>query len=189
VAFRLEEIGNDEQTQRRALKRLAELIMKGMRDPAVVRAARAITKGCDARDDRCELEAIYDAVKNGTDTVPGMEDGFRYVADPQTTDYFIGASRILEECKQGACAGDCDESTVLVASLAGAVGFKVGARAWGPKPNVNEFVHVMPVAALPKKGPHPASYAGHNMDVTVPEAYVGWSPAKGRVLTYWIVEG
>jgi hypothetical protein len=171
------------------LQRLAELIAKGSRDPSIVRAARAITADCDARDDRCELEAIYDAVKNGTDAVPGMQNGLRYVADPKTTDYYIGAARILQECKAGACAGDCDEATILVASLASAIGFKAGARAYGPNPRVNEFVHVYPVAALPKKAPWPKGYAGHGLDITVPEAYVGWEPPKGRVLTYWVTEG
>jgi hypothetical protein len=185
VAFRLEEVSY----QKDALKRIAGLVAKGAVEPSIVRAARAITADCDARDDRCELEAIFDAVREGTDAVPGLKRGLRYVADPKVADYYIGAKRILEECRAGACAGDCDEHTVLVASLAAAIGFKVGVRAWGPKPNVNEFTHVYAVVALPKKGPHPENYSGHGMDTTVTAAHVGWQPPRGRVLTYWISEG
>jgi len=158
-------------------------------DPTIVRAARAITADCDSRDDRCEVEAIFEAVREGTDKVPGLKKGMRYVADPRVGDYYVGARRILEECRAGACSGDCDEHAVLVASLCAALGYKVGVRAWGPKPSVNEFVHVYAVVALPKKGPHPESYGGHGMDTTVAEAYPGWQPPKGRVLTYWITEG
>lgn len=182
------DLGNGPRQQEAALKKIAELIAKGSVDPVIVRAARAITAGCDARDDRCELEAIYDAVKSGTDAVPALRNGFRYVADPRTEDWYQGAAATLRECAAGACAGDCDEHTILVAALCGAIGFKVGARAWGPNPNVRQFEHVYAVVASPKRGPwKPNDILG--MDTTVDEAYVGWQPPRGCVLTYWIEEG
>jgi hypothetical protein len=183
VAFRLESV----KDQAGALKRIADLIAKGCVSPTVVRAARAITSECASRDDLCELEAIYDAVKNGTDVVPGMKRGLRYVADPTTADWYQGAAATLKECASGACAGDCDEHTVLVASLAGALGFKVGARAWGSDPNRREYQHVYAVVAYPKKGPWNKDRGSvRGMDTTVEEAHVGWEPPRGAVLTYWI---
>lgn len=183
MAFRVQVVSG----QPAALREIATLIAKGVHDPVVVRAARAITADLPARDDAAELTALYDAVKYGTDTVPALKNGFRYVADPRNADWYQSAAATLRECAAGACAGDCDEHTVLCASLAGALGFKVGARAWGP-PKASEFTHVYAVVAYPKKGPWSDKDAAsvRAMDTTVDEAYVGWQPPRGRVLTYWI---
>ena len=180
---------HDVRDQGASLKKIGDLIAKGSVDPSVVRAARAIVRDCDARDDRCEVEAVFEAVKNGTDAVPGLARGLRYVSDPRVMDYFASAPAILREAAAGAAAGDCDEHTILVAALLGALGYKVGARAWGPNPKQNEFAHVYPIVALPKRGPWPKGYAGHGLDTTVPKSHVGWQPPKGRVLTVWIEEG
>jgi hypothetical protein len=188
VAFSRFDLGSGAAAQKRALDQIARLIAKGCSEPAIVRAARAITRDCDPRDDQCELEAIYDAVKHGTDRVPGLENGLRYVADPRTSDYYVGAVATLRECVAGACAGDCDEHTILVAALCGAIGFKVGARAYGPDPKKQVFEHVYAVVAMPKRGPwKPSDIVG--MDTTVPDASPGWQPPKGAVLTFWIEEG
>ena len=179
----------DVKDQASALKRIADLIAKGCSSPPIVRAARAITVDCAARDDLCELEAIYEAVKTGTPAVPGLKRGFRYVADPRTADWYQGAVATLKECQAGACAGDCDEHTVLVASLAGALGFRVGARAWGKDPAQRVYQHVYAVVAWPKKGPWRDDRASvRGMDTTVDSAHVGWQPPRGAVLTYWIEE-
>lgn len=151
--------------------------------PEVHVAARAITQDCPARDDRCELEAIFRAVKHGDARVPGMGKGFRYVADPVISDYFVSAFHNLRFCKKGACAGDCDDHAALVAALAGSVGFRVGLRAYG-KTNEESFSHVYAVAKLPKR--QPTSVVG--LDSTVPDSFVGWEPPPGRVLTAWVEE-
>lgn len=189
VPFSRFDLGNSATAQAKALNKIAELIAKGASEPAIVRAARAITRSCDARDDQCELEAIYEAVKHGTDAVPGLERGLRYVADPRTMDYYVGAVASLRECAAGACAGDCDEHTILVGSLCAAIGFKVGARAWGPDPKKKAFEHVYCVVAGPRKrGPWgPNGVIG--MDTSTPEAGVNWQPPKGAVLTMWIEDG
>lgn len=182
MSFRLEDV----KGQGSALRTITELIAKGTKDPAVVRAARAITAHLPSRDDTAELDAIYDAVKHGTDAVPALKRGLRYVSDPRTVDWYQGAGATLRECAAGACAADCDEHTILVGALAGALGFKVGARAWGP-PKAREFTHVYAVVAFPKKGPWTDTDSSvRALDTTVDEAYVGWQPPRGRVLTYWI---
>jgi hypothetical protein len=114
VAFSRFDLGSGAAAQKRALDQIARLIATGCSEPAIVRAARAITRDCDPRDDQCELEAIYDAVKHGTDRVPGLENGLRYVADPRTSDYYVGAIRTIQECRAGACAGDCLPYDTLV---------------------------------------------------------------------------
>lgn len=177
----------DVRDQRDALKKILGLIEKGSYDPTVRSAALKIASECESRDDLCELQAIYDAVKHGTDKVPSLRHGFKYVADPRAVDFYMGARRILTECMAGACGGDCDDHTVLVGSLCAALGFKVGARAWGPNPNRDVYAHVYCVVAVPKRGPWPKGYSGHGMDTTVKAAYgPGWEPPKKRALTMWL---
>jgi hypothetical protein len=182
LPFRTETISS----QRTALKRIAELIAKGSIDPAVRRAALAITRDVDARDDLGELEALYTAVKHGTDAVPGLRKGVRYVADPRAADFFTGAGKLLEECRHGACGGDCDDATILIGAMASSLGFKVGARAYARPSDGDGFTHIYAVASIPKRGPWPANYGGHGLDTTVESARVGWEPKKGKVLTYWV---
>lgn len=158
---------------------LRDLTQKSIIDPLVRRTAMQIIQGCEARDDKCELEAIFNAVKYGDPNVPLLKTGLKYVADPNWYDYFVAPNRMLSECGKGACAGDCDDHASLICALAGSIGFKVGLRAWG-KANEDDYVHVYAVAALPKRPPYTLVVG---LDTTVPESYVGWEPPKGRVLT------
>jgi hypothetical protein len=178
----------DVRSQSSALKKILGLIEKGSIDPDVRRVALQITRECPGKDDLCELQAIFDAVKHGTDAVPFLRNGFKYVADPRAADFYMGAKRILSECVQGSCGGDCDDHTILIGSLCAALGFKVGARAWGPDPKREAFTHVYAVVAVPKKGPWPNGYTGHGMDTTVEQSRVGWEPPKRRAITMWLEE-
>jgi len=154
-----------------------------MTHPAVVKAARQITADCESRNDMCELEAIYDAVKTGTDAVPGLRRGVRYVSDPRDTDFFTAPATLLELCAEGACQEDCDGHAALIAALCGALGFAVGLRAYGE--SKDNYEHVYAVVGLPK---HflvtPSQIVG--MDTTVKSAYVGWEPPEAAVETAWI---
>lgn len=152
--------------------------------PLVREAAIAIISDCEARDDLCELEAIFNAVKHGTNRIPGLENGFRYTADPRTSDYFTAAYRSLESCARGSCGGDCDDASILVGAMAAAVGFKVGLRAYGPAGH--DYEHVYAVVQLSKRSPSLKNVVG--LDTTVSQSHVGWEPPRGRVLTAWIEE-
>lgn len=175
------------QDQADALRRIVKFIEEGSTKPSVVQAARAITAGCDARDDLCELEAIFQAVKYGTSDVPALANGLRYVADPRSMDFYTKADAMLRDCAAGSCAEDCDGAAILVGALAAAVGFKCGARAWGPgRDKSGEYVHVYCVAAVPKRGPWRQDYAGHGLDTTVKQSFVGWEPKGGHILTAWM---
>jgi transglutaminase-like putative cysteine protease len=173
------------ESQRAALKAISDLIEKGSLSPLVRQVAQLLTADCEARDDECELEAIFNAVKNGDDRVPALARGIRYVADPRGADYYTGAEAMLTLCARGACQGDCDDQTIMIASLAASLGFKAGARAWGPKRGT-EYTHVYAIAAVPKRGPWPKGYTGMGMDASVPNSYLGWEPPPARVLTMWI---
>lgn len=172
----------DADDQKAALRMLAELTQRSILHPNLLTAARRITNDVEARDDYAELEAIYRAVKSGTPGVPGMGRGLRYVSDPRQADAFMGPARILRQCRNGACSGDCDEAAALCAALAGAIGFKTGLRAWGPKGCNGDYVHVYALAGYPKHDPTREVA----LDTTVPEAEVGWEPPNGEVLSAWL---
>jgi len=178
----------DVRDQRSALQKILKLIERGSIDPDVRRVAIRIVSDCEGKDDLCEAEAIFEAVKHGTDAVPFLRNGFKYVADPRAADFYTGARRILDELSRGSYAGDCDDHTILVGSLCAALGFKVGARAWGPDRNQDVYTHVYCVIAVPKKGPWPKGYTGHGMDTTVKQSHVGWEPPRRRALTMWLEE-
>lgn len=97
-----------------ALRELAKLVQQGMEDPRVRATALKIVSKCPARDDLCELQAIYDAVKHGTPEVRALSGGFPYRADPKTLDWFQSAGRSLKMCEHGACGGDCLPLDTLV---------------------------------------------------------------------------
>jgi hypothetical protein len=172
-------------SQREELEKVASLIRSGCVNIDIMKAAKALKNGCDDRDDMCELEALYDAVKNGTDRVDWLRHGVRYVADPQPFDSLHSVRSIIEFCREGANAFDCDDQTILMGSLAASLGFKVGARAWGPGRS-GDYGHVYAVAGVPKSGPWPRDYYGHGLDTTVPSASVGWEPSGGHILTSWL---
>lgn len=172
------------RNQKAVLNELAKLAYRAIPTPVIQKAAKQITADCDSRDDRCELDAIFNAVKHGDSRIRGLEKGLRYVADPRRVDLFTRPDKLLSEfCEENACSGDCDDHSALIASLAGAIGFKVGLRAWGPGTSPRgELTHVYAVAGFPKRNPKEAI----GMDTTVDESELGWEPPNGHVITAWI---
>lgn len=196
MRFQKKDVGS----QVAALNELAKLARDGIESPYVRATALKIVRDCASRDDECELGAIFDAVRNGDSSVEALKKGFPYRADPKQIDWFASADRMLKMCTKGACGGDCDEHAVLIASLAGSLGFTPGLRAFGPDPTRDEFSHVYAVVLTPKKASAPPGaaalgYAGLEgvkptvvgMDTTVDRAYVGWQPQGGRYKTAWIL--
>ncbi len=166
-------------SQKRALEELAKLIEKSTVDPLVRNAALMITHEVDSRDDMGEVEAVFAAVKHGTDQVRGLEKGLKYMSDPRWADFFTSPARILKQAASHSsrAAGDCDDHAALICALLGSLGFVTGLRAWGR--TKGEFTHVYAVVAMPKIGPK--EFIG--LDTTVDESTVGWEPPKGHVLT------
>lgn len=171
------------RTQKAALRELAALAYRNVAAPKIQLAAKQLTTDCPARDDACELRAIYDAIKYGDPRVEGLAKGLRYVSDPRRVDLFIAPGRLMEMCEAGGCGGDCDDHAALMAALCAAIGFKVGLRAWGPSPQQGgELKHVYAVAGFPKG--NPTEVVG--LDTTVDNAEVGWEPTYGHVITAWV---
>lgn len=171
------------RTQKAVLRELAQLAYRNVAAPKIQLAAKQLTTDCPARDDACELQAIYKAIKYGDPRVEGLAKGLRYVSDPRRVDLFIAPNRLMEMCEAGGCGGDCDDHAALIATLCAAIGFKVGLRAWGPSSAQNgELTHVYAVVQVPKR--NPTEVLG--MDTTVEQADVGWEPDHGHVITAWV---
>lgn len=189
----------DAKTQEKSLQMLGELTQRAIIHPAIRNTALRIlnSAGCNSREDKCEIEAIFNAVKNGDAAVRPFHKGFKYVADPRFADYFASPVDIVNNCAKGACGGDCDEHAALIAALLGSIGWKVGLRAYGVKGS-GGYSHVYAVVAFPKK-PKPVSggkgygagarYSWDDvlgLDSTVPSSRVAWEPPRGDVLTAWL---
>lgn len=171
------------RTQADALKVLAELTLAGTLDPYVRAAALRLTNHLPGKDEAGEIEAIFNAVKFGDNRVPGLEKGVRYMADGRWADHFTAPKRLLQMCRDGMCAEDCDGHAALIAALLGSIGFMVGLRAWGPAGG-QDYEHVYAVAVYPKAGGKNARVLG--LDSTVDESKVGWEPPPGKILTAWL---
>jgi hypothetical protein len=108
---------------------------------------------CKTRDDKCELEAIWDFVVMNV----------RYVLDPPHVDTYPDVRYTLE-----AGAEDCDGFTIVFASLAMAVGFDTAARIISQSGEAWE--HIYPLVGVPKG--HTQAY--FPMDATEPGKWMGW---------------
>lgn len=159
--------------QRNALLTLRGVAQPDVAHPLVRERALQIISVCGDRDDLCEIQAIFDAVKNGRPDVPGFERGVKYVADPNWADLFHAPHKIIEMLQQGINGFDCDDHTALICALLGSIGFTTGMLAYGP-PGSEGFVHVLAVVKVPKRLNGKVEMVG--LDTTVREAVVGWLP-------------
>lgn len=163
--------------QAESLKLLASLSIEASTSPLVRNVAVKIVRDCASRDDMCELQSIFNAVKHGDDGIEALKRGLKYVADPTFADYFESPVDVLENCARGACGSDCDGHAALIAALCASIGWKAGLRAWGR--DSDGYSHVFAVVLFPKRPPHQRAIA---MDTTVPSFKLGSEPPRANVL-------
>lgn len=144
-------------------------------------AARIVSSQCADQSNngrtanwQCDLQAIFDAVKHGNVNIPGLEHGVYYKADPKHIDYYVGPKVLLELCKRGACAEDCDSQTMFVAALAAAAGYSVGLREF-KRDGATAYTHIYPVVKVPRD--NPTEWVA--LDTTYEPSFVGWEPSGG----------
>lgn len=171
------------ETQRAALVKAAKMAADGSVMRKVRDAALIITSDVKKNDGEGQLQAIYDAVKEGHPDVRGLERGVKYVRDPVLVDFFTAPARLLSECENDGrkCAEDCDGHAMLVASLCAAIGLRAGLRAFKPD-GKKIFTHVYAVAAPELMGSDGAPRL-IGMDTTIDRAYPGWEPRPGKTMT------
>lgn len=108
----------------------------GLRDPKMREYGLAITEGCQARNDMCELAAIYEFVKTN----------IRYTGDITNKDTFQSAYRTMQYA-----GGDCDDMFTLCAVLAMENGFQTRARITSNTGAT--WDHIFCMAGIPKHEP------------------------------------
>lgn len=150
------------------------LVAKGVKDPKMREIALSITSQCEARNDECELRAIYDAVKNRVrytgDVGPVVLGPGR---EPESVDYYQGPLRTWQ-----LRGGDCDDASALVAALGALNGFEMQFRVTGndPRITIEDWGHIYPVAKFPKNSPKKEV----PMDTTVPMEFFGREAPYGK---------
>ena len=131
----------------------------GLRDPKMRQIGLEVTNGCNARDDMCELAAIYEFVKRN----------IRYTGDITNKDTFQTAYRTLEYG-----GGDCDDHSVLSAVLAMENGFQTKFRITS---NTGvSWDHIFTLAGVPKVSPR----RWVPIDTTLPHGRVGTYPPEAK---------
>lgn len=93
---------------------------------------------CASRDEECEIERIWDFYVLNV----------RYVYDSADEDTFQTARVTLTTG-----GGDCDDSTLTLATLLKHIGFRVMARVISTKEDPKAWVHIYPLVGLPKDNP------------------------------------
>lgn len=135
---------------------MIDLVWDGLKDPAMRQLALQITRRCQARDDLCELKAIFDY----------NQTRIRYTGDIAGLDTFSSWRRALEFGGE-----DCDGHAIANATAIGHNGFGCVFRLTTSKPGT-AWEHVYAVALFSKLEPQ----AGIAMDTTLPGGKLGDEP-------------
>lgn len=106
---------------------MRQLVRQGKKSPAVRQLAIELTSGLRQKDFLAEIQAVHRFVR----------DRIRYVKDIHGVETLHTVERILTNA-----AGDCDDKSILVASLLEALGHHTRFVAIGFKPEV--YSHVYP---------------------------------------------
>jgi hypothetical protein len=108
----------------------------GLQDPRMRQIGLAVTQGCRARNDMCELAAIFQFV----------QENVRYTGDIVNKDTFATAYRTLQLGGE-----DCDGHAVLNSVLAGENGFQTKFRITSNTGAT--WDHIFCMAGVPKHSP------------------------------------
>ena len=145
---------------------MRQLVDEALRDPAIIRLATDIVRSVPAFDDAAEARAIYDWVASN----------IHFTKDPVSKEKLYPAAELLK-----IRAGDCDDISMLMATLLMAVGYParlvtVAAIADAPE----QFSHVYVEAEVP-----PGSNQWLPMDAARAESDFGAAPPVTYRRRWW----
>lgn len=139
----------------------------GLRDPQMRHIGLLVTQHCPPRNDKCELQAIFDfIVKN-----------VRYTGDIVFKDTFQSALRTLQYG-----GGDCDDHAVLGAVLAMENGFQTKFRITSNTGKSWDHIYLM--AGIPKHAPK----KWVALDTTMGPGKFGHQPPRSKHRDFMVKE-
>jgi hypothetical protein len=109
------------------LREMSRLAKDGKKSFPVRSRALGIISGCNQKDYSCEVRKLHAFVR----------DNIRYTLDIHNVETIQSAAKTLEFG-----AGDCDDKSILLASMLGAIGHPTRYVAIGFEPNVYSHVYV-----------------------------------------------
>lgn len=109
------------------LKAMSRLVKDGKKNSTVHTRALSLTQHCEQKDYACEVRALHAFVR----------DRVRYVLDPKDVERVQSPDVTLN-----LMAGDCDDKSVLLASLLEAMGHPTRFVAIGFEPGIFSHVYV-----------------------------------------------
>lgn len=136
---------------RATLKIMIKLVHQGRKDPGVIALAEQVVKDCAPNDTKCEIGKLFYWVKSH----------IRYLRDVRDVEKINTAERTLR-----VGTGDCDDMSVLLASLLEAAGNKTKFMVMGFESG--EYEHVVTQVRLGAEW--------ITLDPTVAKATLGWIP-------------
>lgn len=143
------------------LATIQDKVVKSVQDPEMRKIALKITSKCPERDGLCEARAVYDYVKRNVRYTGDIAPIAMGAGGPvEGIDLYQSARRTIEFG-----GGDCDDQTILVATLLALNGITPRLRVVKQSRN-EDWSHIYPVAMLPKFSPS-KSVA---LDTTLPGA-------------------
>ena len=134
------------------LKEMRQLVASGKKEPAIRRRALSLVEHLPSKDFYNEIVALYQYVR----------DTIRYVHDIHGVETLHTAIKVLEKGQ-----GDCDDQSILLASLLESIGHPTRFVAIGFLPG--QFIHVYTET---KYGVHWVP-----LETTVAGASIGWKPS------------
>lgn len=152
---------------------IQEMIALSVKDPAVIKLARQVTRNCPDRDKACELKAIYDWKKRHlryvSDHAPhklSKADGGKI----DSVDFYATARHIIESG-----AADCDEHVIVGCAMAIIVGIPCELEVFAPFVALGEnYEHIAERGLIDNKPLY--------IDSTVPGNFFGIMPPHAKKL-------
>jgi len=157
---------------------LQDLTWKSVQDPRMRKIALQVTSNCPGRDTNCETRAIYDAIKRRvryTGDVAPIKMGAN--GPTEGIDLFQSAYRTWDFA-----GGDCDDHSVLAATLLTLNGIQARFRvtAKNPDPRSSDWSHIYAIAGTPKN--NPAKWVP--IDTTVVGEAYNYDPPHGKRIDF-----
>lgn len=174
-------IGSGENAAHNTIDEMIKIIKESSNNPEVRNAAEHIIKNCQPRNTVAEASAIYYFVR----------DHLRYVGDNVDLEYLQTPPMLLTKIKTNdAPSGDCDDFTMLCASLLRSIGIPVRIRIAAYTSN-GEWSHVFPQAYISRRNTGlgtPELKTWISVDAIHDDKPFGWdtSPKASRIKNFSI---